>query len=280
MKSRYSIISAAIRPEIGERITIGLLLIDEEKVYFRFSKDKLNVLKELINDHSYVYLKESIKQIRQAAISEASKLASLFTYNEIQNPLFSAGYLEYLSRYSNNLLNFTSPKNIEVKADETLFLNLYKKYVDDSVFVTEPEMINRFELIKNEFLPRVEKYYNLEQKLTPEDIYDLPISIKVDMIGKNERVVYAQMIELERIQYHIQNDLGLLALLNQAYKNDAVGFVVSSEPEKIRYPKQHEVWENLRSNNLAKYVDLSEIDQIEEYALKHGVQPLIKALSN
>jgi hypothetical protein len=276
MKTHYSIISASIRPEIGERIAIGLLLVGSEKIIFQISKDKVNVLKELVNDNTYKFLKESLKQITNAVDVENSKVDTLFTQLELTNSFFTESYLEYLNRYSNNLLNFTAPKTIELPGDEGLFISLFKKYIDESGYVVDTIKIRAFDAIKTDFFPRVKSYYNLEQELTPDAIPKLPLPIKIDFIGKNDGIVYAQAIDLERIFYHIQNDIGILAILNQVYEKEAEKFVISSEPDKNNYPKQHQTWINLQKGDMANYIDLSEIQRIEEYAIKHGVSPLIQ----
>lgn len=278
MKSHYSIISAVIRPEIGERIAIGLLLVGSEKIIFRLSKDKVNVVKELVNDKTYKFLKESLKHVSVAADFEQTKVKPLFSQLELSNSLFAEGYLEYLSRYSTNLLSFTKPKTIELPVDESLFISLFNKYIDESVFVMDKNRVKAFDNIKSEFFPRVKNFYNCDQELTPEVLPKLPMPINVDFIGRNDRIVYAQVIDLERTFYHIQNDIGVLAILNQVYHDESEKFVISNEPDKVNYPKQHQTWSNLKKGDLAQYIDLSEIEKIEEYAVKHGVSPLIERL--
>ena len=41
---RYSIIYAVIRPEISERISVGLIIVDGDKVDVRYSQQKLDAL--------------------------------------------------------------------------------------------------------------------------------------------------------------------------------------------------------------------------------------------
>jgi hypothetical protein len=276
MKSHYSIISAVIRPEIGERIAIGLLLVGIEKIIFRLSKDKVGVVKELVTENTYKFLKESLRQITVAVDCQQQKMKPLFTQLDLQNSLFTEGYLEYLSRYSTNLLNFTKPKIIELPVDEDLFLSLFNKYIDESVVIVDTNRIKTFDSVKSKFFPRVKKFYNLELELTPESVPKLPMPLKIDIIGRNDRIVYAQSIDLERTFYHIQNDIGILAILNQVFQKKAEKFVISSEPNKTIYPKQHKTWINLRSNDLAKYIDLNEIDLIKKYAVDHGVLPFFQ----
>jgi len=276
MKTHYSVISASIRPEIGERIAIGLLLVGSEKIIFRFSKNKVNVLKELINDNAFKFLKESLKQITNMVDMEEIKVNTLFTQLEFINSFFTENYLEYLNRYSNNLLNFTAPKIIELPATEELFISLFKKYIDESVYAVDTSKVRTFDTVKADFFPRFEKYYNLEQELTPGDFPSLPMPIKIDIIGKNDGIVYAQIIDLERILYHIRNDIGVLAILSQTYKKKAEKFVISNEPDKKNYPKQHQTWIYLRKSDMADYIDLSEMQKIEDYAITHGVLPLFQ----
>ena len=44
---KYSIIYAVIRPEIAEKLSLGILTIEDEKVNVRYSQKKLDVLKML-----------------------------------------------------------------------------------------------------------------------------------------------------------------------------------------------------------------------------------------
>lgn len=65
-------------------------------------------------------------------------------------------------------------------------------------------------------------------------------------------------------------------MLNQACKNKSKGFLISSEPDKSLYLKQHDLWRDLRKNDLAEYIAISEVEKIHEYATKHGVRPLME----
>ncbi|QHS63275.1 hypothetical protein [Chitinophaga agri] len=54
-------------------------------------------------------------------------------------------------------------------------------------------------------------------------------------------------------------------------------FVISQEPSKDVFPKQHDMWVQLKSSGFVNYVDLSESEDILIYAEQHGVIPLSKA---
>lgn len=131
MKSYYSILSAVVRPEIQEKISIGLLLVSDDGVFFSSSKNKISVLKSLLDPSLYRFLNETIRQIESAVSSENSKKETLFP-NTDRSRQFSESYLAYMNRYSNNLINFSLPFQIDLPADRDLHNLLFKKYIDSS----------------------------------------------------------------------------------------------------------------------------------------------------
>lgn len=278
MQSHFTIISANIRPEIDEKISIGLLLVCGERVFFNFSKDKLNVTKELLNPTAHKYVKDTIKQISTEVIRQNKRHKTLFENNEaaVLNSVFEFTYMNYLAKYSNAVLHFSEPKRIDKQADESLIQFLYKKYIDESVMKLEINKPNKFETLKTKFYSKVQNQFNIEREFSSNDIPNLIVPLKIDMIGKNKKVVYAQSVDLERNSYyHIQMDIGTIYTLNQIYEGKAVSYIISSEPNKNDYPKQHQTWQNIRKNSFAKYIDVSAVDELKEYADKHDVKPLI-----
>lgn len=275
MQSHFSIISASIRPEIQEQVAIGLLLVGQDHVNFRFSKNKIAVVRELLSQSAVKYLKDTLKQISLTVIRENEKLKGLYVSSDGSNPSFSLSYLEYLSRYSNNLLIFSKPKTIDLQSSDDLFESLFKKYVDEYAFIEAISEPRSFDSNRAAFFNAVQPYFNIEQEVTPEIVPGLMMPVKVDLIGKNEIPVYVQTIDLERQNYHIQNDLAVLFMLHKALVK-AKGYHVSAEPDKKLFPHQHDTWKSIKDWNDSEYVDLSEVGKIQEYANSHGVAPLIQ----
>ena len=149
------------------------------------------------------------------------------SFSEINNfsKSFSFGYLHYLSNYSNNILTFSSPKTIDLPADTALFEMLFKKYIDEKGMDPKKPQLHNFGLFKREFFPKVKPYFNTDQEITVETIPGLLMPVKVDLIVKNEIHVYGQSIDLERQNYHIQNDIGVLLMLKEA-PGEAKGFLI------------------------------------------------------
>lgn len=108
---KYSIIYANIRPEIAEKLSLGILIIENEKVNVLYSQKKLNVLKMLYTPKEYGVVSRMVRQ-------ELRKL----------NPQT----LTYLTRYSNNLIAFSQIQNIDNTQSNINSSWLYKNYVYNS----------------------------------------------------------------------------------------------------------------------------------------------------
>lgn len=275
MQSHFSILSVSIRPDIQEQVTIGLLLVGNDSVHFRFSKNKLSIVRELLSQQANKYLKDTLKQISTAALKENEKLKGLYSGQETISKSYSVGYLEYLSRYSNNLVTFSSPKVIELESSDGLYETLFKKYIDEYAFIEKVSEQRNFDNYRNNFFTKVQPYFNVEKEISCREVPGLIIPVKVDLIGKNDTEVYVQAVDLERQNYHIQNDIAVLFMLHKALEK-AKGFHISSEPDKKVFPSQHQTWRSLKDFKESEYVDLSEVQRIEDYAFKHGVLPLVK----
>lgn len=275
MQSHFSILSVSIRPDIQEQVTIGLLLVGNDSVHFRFSKNKLAIVRELLSQQANKYLKDTLRQISIAALKENEKLKGLFSGQETISKSYSVGYLEYLSRYSNNLVTFSTPKIIELESSKSLYETLFKKYIDEFAFIEKVSELRNFDNYRNNFFTKVQPYFNVEKEISSREVPGLILPVKVDLIGRNEKEVYAQAVDLERQNYHIQNDIAVLLMLHNAL-GMAKGFHISSEPDNKLFPSQHETWKSLKNFKDSEYVDLSEVQKIEDYAIKHGVEPLVK----
>src|SRR5665213_1663211 len=109
MATYYSILSALIRPEIQEKISVGLLLIGDKDVFFEYSKNKLNSAKTLLSENAHLMLKDALKNI-EVTVSAQQSANKKYELNFKKKSPLSESYIQYLSRYNNNILGFTSPK--------------------------------------------------------------------------------------------------------------------------------------------------------------------------
>ncbi len=106
---QYSIIYADIRPEINERLSLGVLIIENNTVKVYYSQKKLGIVKLLYTPKEY-------KAISSIVRKELRELASVET-------------LKYLTRYSNNLISFSPIQSIDKSQANISGEWLYRNYV-------------------------------------------------------------------------------------------------------------------------------------------------------
>ncbi|MBO7140205.1 MAG: hypothetical protein J6W19_06525 [Prevotella sp.] len=110
-KLRYSIIFGVLRPEISERISLGLIIIDGKEVNIRYSVKKLHALRGLFSKAEYEFVEKVLRTM--------SREKTIRTVEDIS----------YLSRYSNNLLSLSQLQVIDLAPTKASKDWLFRNYV-------------------------------------------------------------------------------------------------------------------------------------------------------
>jgi hypothetical protein len=201
--------------------------------------------------------------------------------NNITDNIFTAAYISYLSRYSNNILSFTTPKDIYLETNDQNFSSLFKKYVDEIIEAIEaPSKLKPVDYIKAQFGNRIKEYYDFNKEITHERIQNLITPVRIDFAGTNEIDVYVQTVDMEGGYGSVANSINAFVQLKATYSKNEIpmkDFIIAKEPVKEEYPRQHDMWSQLRTSKILNYLDLSEGEQIITYAEQHGVVPLSKS---
>lgn len=114
-KMQYSIIYAVIRQEISEQLSVGMVIFDGPNVDIRYSEDKLKALKYLYPQYKYEFISKAMRSLpNRNAIKERKDI-------------------DYLSRYSNNLITFSPLETIDLEPNEKNKDWLFNEYVFSSL---------------------------------------------------------------------------------------------------------------------------------------------------
>ena len=278
MATFYSILSASIRPEIQEKITIGLFLLDDKEVFFKSSKNKLGSAKTLFSDDAYASLKDALKNI-ESTVKKQIRIDKKHELGFDKNKVLTNNYLEYLSRYNNNILTFSSPKEIELEANSSIFSNLFKNFIDSAEVLTDLKSTSEIETFITSNRQVLSKYFNIDQEITSKEIPNLIVPVKITLIGQNEVATFVQSLDMEKRIDLLSNNISEILFLQKAFSTShekSIAMAISHEPDKNLFPKQHAIWEQLRNTKDIKNYDISEAEQVIEYAEKHRVRPLLK----
>jgi hypothetical protein len=111
---RYSIIYAVIRPEISEQLSVGLIIVDNQGIEVRYSQKKLSLLQGVFSEKESKFISRVINSLQR------------------NKSLNSVDAVNYLTRYSNNLIAVSPLQTIEIEASEQSKSWLFRNYVYDS----------------------------------------------------------------------------------------------------------------------------------------------------
>lgn len=274
MKSFYSILTVPIRPSSQEQLTIGLLLVDDRNLLFKFSARKLEFIKKLLPENSFNLLKSYIFGLAEKLTSEDERMRIKFSKTE---------FVSYLSNYNSNLLIFSKPTPIELDVTDENFRKLFEKFIFQyELGATQDvlkESVTLKERLKLNLYPRIKGRVNLNQTITVKEVPNLLVpSVKVNFIGQNNLPVAGHSVDFENTTTSISNSISKLISLIKAFDMDnkkGQYYIIGKEPDKKAFAEQHSNWQHIRQSNLIEFVDADDMDQIASYIEQHNVRPFV-----
>tara|TARA_R100000935_G_scaffold15037_2_gene29863 strand:- start:23 stop:883 length:861 start_codon:yes stop_codon:yes gene_type:complete len=280
MKTFFSIIYLPFKPDLQEKISVGLVMSNGEKTIFKVSDKKLQIVKNLISNQRYNLVKSYLNNISEEVASKSNDFTLDIDFKTINNWL-NESYFNYLNRYSNNLVIYSEPRNIDLEINSENFKTIFQKLIFD--FNEEVDLIkieNILTKVKTKLYSKIEDRVNLNVTLKSSDFKELLTPVDVNFIGKNGKVVAGQTIDFVKRLYNLEHDLTSFISLTKAvdYPNKYKGkyFLVGQEPDKKEHPKNHKTWRHVRDSHLVEYVDLEETEKIQEYIFSKDVTPFFE----
>lgn len=261
MKSFYSIIRFVNNPLSKENLAIGLIMISNNKVYYKFSNEKIQLVNK-INPLNFKLLEYTVDKINNFIKSELENEISLFSDDNKVN----LEYLKRLSIYNNGFLQFDNPSIINLDFDEVKFNDFFNKYIDLLIQPVQKKIIdNSFsKMVKKVFREPLRDIINIDYKVKKTEIPNLFFDYKLDGIGYNGIIYSVKSIDLnsERPIDHIRKDISELECLNP--RIDLFGKSKGFEPQhnkhylvidqyKGKKNSYHELYEILSKQNSDDY---------------------------
>lgn len=278
MDTFFSIVYVTLNASLNERISAGLIMSNGEETKFKFSYSKLNIIKQLVPSQNHYFLKSYFKNIDKEISSFKDSKDPLALQIEKSNNWINEGYFNYLSRYSNNIIEFSKPIKIDIKVDDASFKAIYNKYVFESdleiINSTLKEDINN--IVKNNLYSKIKTKVNIDAEVKPSDFNELISPVNVNFIGKNGKIVSGQTIDFKKRYVDLERDLTKYISFTKAvdYQFGAGHyFLVGNEPSKNIGGKNHAIWKHIFESSLVDYVDINETQKIVDYIESEDVAP-------
>jgi hypothetical protein len=261
MNSFYSIIRFVNNPLSKENLAIGLIMISNDKIFYKFSNEKIQLVNK-INPLNFKLLEYTINKVNDFIKNELSKEITLFSDDNRIN----LDYLKRLSIYNNGFLQFDSPSIINIDFDEVKFNDFFHKYIDLVIKPIEKKAIdNTFSrTIKKVFSEPLADIINIDYKIKKTDIPSLFFDYKLDGIGYNGIIYSVKSIDLnsEKKIELLRQDISDFESLNS--RIDLFGKSKNFDPNKNEHylvidkykgkkNSYHELYEILSNQNSDDY---------------------------
>lgn len=284
MTTFYSIVYANIRPATDERVSIALLLRDENRLIFHYAPEKVDALRNLLPAEAYSLIRMLVKNLDEY-IANPGPVNKHFNYKVdieyFEKRFLDKNYVSYLATYSNNLLTFSEPKAIELPVTDEAFVRLFQKYVhqDWDMARRQQHRGSVVERVRKELYPRVKGRVNLDAIITAQFLPGLVVPTKVNIAGQNEVSMIGQVIDFEKKQsYSLEADVNRIVALARAFEangsKNGKYFIIGKEPG-LNFPFQRDIWQNLRQQRTFEFVPDTETERIDQYVEEHNVHPLL-----
>jgi hypothetical protein len=273
MKTFYSILSAVINPSTNENLSLGLLLSDGNNSFFSYSRNRFSILKEMIQPEKKKFIDSYLKSIKKIIDKvDINEIQSTILIEEGKNIIVNEKYIDYLSVYNNNVITFSKPVSIDVEVRPEIFDKLFARFISEET-LPMPKASSDINFLKSDFCLKVNKYFSIDKTFTHSDSPKLLLPVTIDLFGQNKIPVMAQFLDLSKKTNFIKSDLYDFQLVSEMFRNGKK-FVISSEPDKVKFAEQHYAWSVLRKIKKFEYIEHDEIGKIEEYASMHNVVPV------
>lgn len=192
MKSFYSIVRFINNSLTNENLAVGMVVISGKDVFYKFSADKVNLVKKInpLNCSLLEYTLDKIKSFIDDEILSKKPLFSDLTFN--------VEYLERLSIYNNGFLKFDRPSGINMFFDKEKFDDFFKRYIELNIEIPPKPIIDRSftNAINKAFIEPLKDKIDINYKMKKGLIPNLFFDYKLDGIGINGVIYTVKSIDL------------------------------------------------------------------------------------
>lgn len=231
MNWNYSIVQISPNPELGDAVSIGIILVNKSETIIEYDIDKVKSLKKLFDFDIKIILRilKNFKDHYPKSTNYNHELKLNHNNSPIEN-------LEYFDVYMNGLLSITKPQ----------LINLAKESIGEfirTVLKIKPKeakvCIHNYRpvLEQNLYMPLKDKVHtNIE--ISNHVVPNLFFNIHFDALGLNGSIISAKFLNFnataETIVKHLTNVNTALNILSNNTKNDNKGtmYIIAEEPKE------------------------------------------------
>lgn len=287
MKSHYSIIKYVNNSLTNETISLGLIVISNNEIYFHLSPNKIELVKKL-NSKNYKLLEFSLKQFKHFAEKETKEENSeLFSSVKI----IDFEYLNRLSNYNNGILQFSKPESIDSIISYENFLEYVKKFIGEDLMIPVRMAISPFkEIIKEKLYEPLQDKIDVDFILKKHKLESLFFDFHFDCIGVNGALYAAKAIDfnanrqLGQIRTDISEFESVIERLNRFAQNKGLSnnntYCLIVDSYKGNQPSYNDLYSLLKKDimPLFKIIESTEVEKFTSKVISHKARKFSEEL--
>lgn len=201
MKNVISILKFVNNPASGENISLGLVAISSNRIFFKISYQKLQLAKKL-NPKNAKLLDFSINQLSSYISHDLEPESNNKT--EFKSQLNSS-VLDRLARYNNGLLQFSSPSAINSEINDADFYNIFDQFIGhDDTQIMEPKALHvpskLFSNLESKFIAPLSDCIDVKITVKKKQLPSLFFDFSLDGLGVNGSLYVVKSMDLSIIK--------------------------------------------------------------------------------
>lgn len=272
MKSFYAILKLSPNIATEDSVAIGVLLFDGCKFRYHFSEQKKRVAFKLLGDKNVNvnFLLNQIVEKCKMINSDKDEVKLFYKFDKLSE----ISHFEYLSKYSNGLIQFSKPKPLYEEIDDLAFDKFVQFLFSESIFKNDTEKLDSLSLsrkiIEKKLIRKIDQKVHTHYKFKPELFPSIYFSYEMDCIGINGALIGAKSLSFDKsvqsIDKKISHYFTLLSSLSSKYNKslkDNNFYLISEEPKDLG-SKEHKLWESIHYNELISVIHPEESDKVAD----------------
>ncbi len=263
----YSIVYISPDSRLGDKVAIGMLVLDGHSLIFKFSEQKLHSLKSVLGEYWHAIAK-SLRATQKYI--ENINLSKKPIFHDATH-MISTDYLQKLSVYSNGLIQYQEPK----LALLTAVFGLDQFY--DSLF---PEVKKNIEKVKKpnyrsqidqRFISKIKDQVHVHIDIDDSIIPDFYTKYSLDAIGRNGVLYMAKYLD-----FTIESNAPLSHLLvttdqlSRRYNDSQSSHVYIFGVEPELGTESHKKWSFINTYNSFKIYHPNQAADVADIFLNSG----------
>lgn len=286
MKSFYSILKLSPNIATEDSLAIGVLLFDGKKFRTYFSDKKKRLANNLLDDKNLNinFIVNQIIEKCNTINSDKEELKLFYKFDKISE----ITYFEYLSNYSNGIIQFSKPKLLFEEMNDVAFEKLinflFKEQIYSNYLVASNELPLYRSIIERKLINKIDKKVHTHYRFKPEVFPSIYFSYEMDCIGLNGSLIGAKSLSFDKTVQSLDKDIShyftLISSLTSKYNKslkDNNFYLISEEPEKIG-SKEHKLWESVRYNELISVIHPEESNKVADLILENKATKFLEEL--